>query len=56
MNKPCILLVDDDAGMLQLLAMRLGALNYQTECASSGEEALLCIQRKLPDAVITGSA
>ncbi len=53
MTRPCILLVDDDADMLELLAMRLGALKYDTECASSGEEALLCIERRLPDAVIT---
>lgn len=53
MNSPCILLVDDDADMLQLLAMRLGALQYETDCAGSGEEALTCIERRLPDAVIT---
>src|SRR5690606_11967200 len=53
MSNPCILLVDDDADMLQLLAMRLGALHYETDCAGSGEEALTCIERRLPDAVIT---
>lgn len=53
MSRACVLLVDDDAGMLQLLAMRLGALDYTTECASSGAEALECIRQKLPDVVIT---
>lgn len=53
MNRPDILLVDDDAGMLQLLAMRLGALNYSTRCANSGAEALHLIQQELPDVVIT---
>lgn len=53
MNRANILLVDDDAGMLQLLAMRLGALNYTTRCANSGAEALNLIQQDLPDVVIT---
>lgn len=53
MSRACVLLVDDDAGMLQLLAMRLGALDYATECASSGPEALDCIRQRLPDVVIT---
>lgn len=53
MNQANVLLVDDDAGMLQLLAMRLGALNYETQCASSGLEALTSIQQRLPDVVIT---
>jgi len=53
MNRPDILLVDDDAGMLQLLAMRLGALNYSTRCANSAAEALQLLRQQLPDAVIT---
>lgn len=53
MKRPDILLVDDDAGMLQLLAMRLGALNYTTRCANSGTEALQLIRQELPDVVIT---
>lgn len=53
MSRACVLLVDDDAGMLQLLAMRLGALDYSTQCASSGAEALERIAEKLPDVVIT---
>lgn len=53
MSRANVLLVDDDAGMLQLLAMRLGALDYVTQCASSGAEALTCIQSNLPDVVIT---
>jgi two-component system response regulator GlrR len=53
MTRANILLVDDDAGMLQLLAMRLGALNYATRCANSGAEALALIQQELPDVVIT---
>jgi two-component system, NtrC family, response regulator GlrR len=53
MTRANVLLVDDDAGMLQLLAMRLGALNYSTQCASSGADALVCIRKRLPDVVIT---
>ncbi len=53
MSRANILVVDDDAGMLQLLAMRLGALSYTTRCANSGAEALNLIQQELPDVVIT---
>lgn len=53
MTRANVLLVDDDAGMLQLLAMRLGALDYATQCASNGVEALDCIRQRLPDVVIT---
>ena len=53
MSQASVLLVDDDAGMLQLLAMRLGALDYETRCANNGAEALVFIQEKLPDVVIT---
>lgn len=53
MSKARVLLVDDDAGMLQLLAMRLGAHDYSTQCASNGPEALDCIRQQLPDVVIT---
>lgn len=53
MNRANVLLVDDDAGMLQLLSMRLGALSYATRCANSGAEALSLIQQELPDVVIT---
>lgn len=53
MSRANVLLVDDDAGMLQLLAMRLGAMEYTTQCASNGPEALSCIQHSVPDIVIT---
>jgi len=53
MSRANVLLVDDDAGMLQLLAMRLGALNYTTRSANSGVEALELIRQELPDVVIT---
>ncbi len=53
MSQSNVLIVDDDVGMLQLLAMRLGALNYSTQCAASGAEALESIQQGLPDVVIT---
>ncbi|MCG8316309.1 MAG: sigma 54-interacting transcriptional regulator [Pseudomonadales bacterium] len=50
---PKILLVDDDPGLLQLLAMRITALNYEVESAASGEEALLCLERFSPAVVVT---
>lgn len=53
MSKARILLVDDDPGMLQLLTMRLNALDYEVESANSGEAALVSLERRPPDALIT---
>lgn len=53
MSKARILLVDDDPGMLQLLTMRLNALDYEVETATSGETALVSLERRPPDALIT---
>lgn len=52
-NDPTVLLVDDDAGMLQLLSMRLNASGYQTETCESGPEALKLINRRVPAAIVT---
>ncbi|MDX1695551.1 MAG: sigma 54-interacting transcriptional regulator [Ketobacteraceae bacterium] len=48
-----ILLVDDDPGLLQLLAMRITALNYDVESVSSGEAALQSLERSSPAVVVT---
>ncbi|MCG8672808.1 MAG: sigma 54-interacting transcriptional regulator [Pseudomonadales bacterium] len=53
MENPKILLVDDDPGLLQLLAMRMTALNYQVESVASGEEALLSLDKNTPAVVVT---
>lgn len=52
-KRPTILLVDDDTGMMDLLAMRLEAANYATVCAESGARALALMEDKLPDLVMT---
>jgi len=48
-----VLVVDDDNGLLQLMAMRLKALGYDCRLVSSGEEALVEVRRKQPLVVIS---
>jgi two-component system response regulator GlrR len=48
-----ILLVDDDVGLLRLLAMRLNAAGYSVETAESGEKALAYLAASQPQLVIT---
>ncbi len=47
-----ILIVDDDVGLLKLLAMRLSAAGYSVETAESGERALSRILAAQPRLVI----
>ncbi len=48
-----VLLVDDDADLLKLLAMRLGGAGYDVRQARSGEEALALLPLASPGLVIT---
>lgn len=48
-----LLLVDDDADILKLLAIRLKASGYQVATATSGEQALSMASAERPDVVIT---
>ncbi len=48
-----LLLVDDDADLLKLLAIRLKANGYDVSTASSGQQALSMIAGERPDLVIT---
>ncbi len=48
-----ILVVDDDNGLLQLMAMRLKALGYASRLVASGEEALVEVRRRQPLVVIS---
>lgn len=48
-----ILLVDDDPGVLQLLSMRLEALNFDVICADGGEAALTKLQTESANIVIS---
>ncbi len=48
-----LLLVDDDADLLKLLAIRLKASGYAVATASNGQQALSMIAAERPDLVIT---
>jgi len=48
-----ILLVDDDPGVLQLLSMRLEAMNFDVICADSGDNALAKLQLACANIVIS---
>ncbi len=48
-----ILLVDDDPGLLKLLAMRLESSGYEVEAVESAERALACFAASPPQLLIT---
>ncbi|TCK07494.1 sigma 54-interacting transcriptional regulator [Marinobacterium mangrovicola] len=48
-----VLLVDDDAGLLQLLSIRLRSAGFSVETAASAEQALARIAVSRPGAVVT---
>ena len=52
-DRPAVLVVDDDPGMLQLLSMRLGASGYKPITATSGAMAIGIMNRQPADAVVT---
>jgi two-component system response regulator GlrR len=53
MEKPKILIVDDDADLLHLIGIRLSVAGYEVIPASSGPEALDRFRAEHPQAVIT---
>jgi two-component system response regulator GlrR len=53
MKKPCILVVDDDAALRELITLRLEANGFQIEAVDSGEAALARLALARPDAVLT---
>ena len=53
MKKPCILVVDDDAALRELITLRLEANGYKVEAVDSGEAALTQLALARPDAVLT---
>ena len=53
MKKPLILLVDDDAGLRELITLRLEANGFRVEAVGSGEAALGQLAVTRPDAVLT---
>ncbi len=52
-DKPRVLLVDDDAGLLRLLSLRLTAAGYDVLAVESGEQALAQLARYRPQLMIT---
>jgi two-component system response regulator GlrR len=53
MNKPYILIVDDDQDILKLISIRLRAAGYDTATANNGVEAMSAIALQRPDIVIS---
>ncbi len=51
--KAHVLLVDDDADLLRLLAMRLGGAGYRVSTAESAEAALSLVARERPQLVVS---
>lgn len=53
MNKPTILLVDDEEDLLSLWTLRLESAGYNVIAAQSGEEAMASFSASSPQLVIT---
>ena len=53
MKKPCVLLVDDDDALRELITLRLEANGFRVESVASGEAALAQLAVSRPDAVLT---
>jgi two-component system response regulator GlrR len=53
MKNPCILVVDDDAALRELITLRLEANGFRVEAVDSGEAALAQLALARPDAVLT---
>jgi two-component system response regulator GlrR len=52
-DPPRVLLVDDDAGLSQLIAMRLGAAGFEVTAVPTGEHALASLAVSRPQVVVT---
>lgn len=52
MNKPAVLIVDDEPQILRVLRTSLSMRGYEITTAFSGEEALEQIRKQIPDLVI----
>ncbi len=52
MPKPCILVVDDEEDILELVHYNLAKEGYQVETVATGEEALAAARRRKPDLVL----
>src|SRR4051812_21028167 len=52
-HRPRILLVDDEASILESTAKLLGAAGYDVRTAQHGFEALLQLKRETPDVIVS---
>ncbi len=52
MARECILVVDDEEDVLELLRYNLVKDGYKVECVGTGEAALQTARTKLPDAIV----
>jgi two-component system phosphate regulon response regulator PhoB len=52
MPKPCILVVDDEEDILELVRYNLAKEGYLVETVASGEDALNIVRRRKPDLVL----
>jgi DNA-binding response OmpR family regulator len=52
MNKPLILVVDDDRKILRLLRIELTAQGFQVLMAERGQDAIELVERQRPDLVV----
>ena len=52
MANECILIVDDEEDVLELVQYNLDRNGYHVETATSGEQALTNTKKKLPDLII----
>lgn len=52
-NQHSVLVVDDDPGIRETTGMLLAAGGYQTRTAQNGFDALLQIEKKMPDVIIS---
>ncbi|TQV66711.1 response regulator [Exilibacterium tricleocarpae] len=53
MNAPRVLVVDDDEGLLKLIAIRLRRSDYDVTTVGGGQQALDSLSRQLPHVVVT---
>lgn len=52
MNQPLILIIDDEADILELVDYNLCREGFSTICAQTGEKALALVHQKQPDLVL----
>ncbi len=51
-KRGCVLVVDDDPDLRDLVAMTLESDDLEIECAANGLEALAVLERKRPDLIL----